>query len=87
MYDLLSIEDSNTFGAESTVLRNEPSHHQSMSLQKVINGERIEFQHELVCFISIPDLSDFIGVTKNTFSIDDCSHLIQRERIVFNRKG
>lgn len=57
-----------------------------MSLQQVVSGKRIEFKHELVRFISIPDLTDFIGISENTFSINDCSYLIQRESIVLNHK-
>ena len=75
MYDLLAIEHSNTTGAESSILRNETGHHQPMSLQQVINRKRIQFQHELVSIICVPDLPDFIRISKDTFSINDSSHL------------
>lgn len=55
-----------------------------MRSQKVAHGIRIETQKTLICFICVLDLLYFPWLSQYAFSVNNCSHLVERKRIVFN---
>ena len=86
MYQPVAVEHAHCRSAKAAIFWHQPRHHQRMCPQQVIDGIRIERQHQFVCLISVFHFTDFIGIAQYPLARDDGRHLFQRKGIVFNGK-
>lgn len=77
MHKFRTIEDADSPGTEFSIFRCKSVHHYPVCLQKIINRQRIQLWHEIVCPAGIPDLRYFISAANDMLPVNYRRDLFQ----------
>ena len=68
-------------------LSRQPANHQTMHLQQILQGVRIDPLKKRICGLGVLYLFNFLRRTKHAFAVNDVRHLLKGQRILFDGKG
>ena len=86
MNELIPCINADTCIAECTCAHDKPIHHNAMDFEQIVDGVRIERRKQIVSPKSILHFPHFLLRGENALTVQQRSHLIERQAVMLNRQ-
>ncbi len=86
MNELIPCINADTCIAECTCAHDKPIHHNAMDFEQIVDGVRIERRKQIISPKSILHFPHFLLRGENALTVQQRSHLIERQAVMLNRQ-